>query len=78
MSIENKPATEPRPVLRRQQLPNYTGLQRSRINELIRLNQFPKPFYVGERTTVWYADEVAEWQRQRQRATERKATKAAP
>jgi prophage regulatory protein len=72
---KNKSTGELRRILRRAQLPDYTGLQRSRINELIKLGRFPKPIMVGERTTAWFEDEVAAWQQQR--AAERDAKKEA-
>jgi prophage regulatory protein len=49
-------------VLTMGNLPQFVGLRRSQIDELIRRGQFPKPVKVGERRRVWLESEVVEWQ----------------
>ncbi|QTL40764.1 AlpA family phage regulatory protein [Xenorhabdus budapestensis] len=38
-----------------------TGLEKSQIDHLIRLGNFPKPRRLGIRSMLWIAKEVDEW-----------------
>lgn len=54
-------------IIRLRDLPQYVGLQRTQIAELIANGQFPKPVALSDtgRAKGWLEDEVAAWQRQR-------------
>jgi prophage regulatory protein len=52
-------------IVRKPDLPGYTGLQRSSIENAIEAGTFPKPISLGCRSVGWLASELAEWQRQR-------------
>ncbi len=71
-----KETTGPRRIIRRKDLHQYTGLQRSRINELIALGQFPRPITLADagRARGWLEDEVAAWQENRIKARAETAT----
>lgn len=51
-------------VYRKSELPQYCGLQRSQISELIRLGKFPEaiPVYEGGRAIVWLESDLIAWQ----------------
>jgi prophage regulatory protein len=54
-------------IIRRRDLAQFVGLQRTQVDELIRRGEFPKPIPLsdGGRAVGWLEDEVAVWQRQR-------------
>jgi prophage regulatory protein len=54
-------------IVRRRELPQFVGLQRTQIDELIKRGEFPKPVPLNDtgRAVGWLEDEVAAWQRQR-------------
>lgn len=52
-------------VVRLADLPDYTGLRRTQIQELIAQGKFPKPVKLSARRMAWLADEIAVWQQQR-------------
>jgi prophage regulatory protein len=49
-------------ILRKKQLTDFTGLQRTALDDLIARGQFPKPIRLGERSVGWLEEEIAEWQ----------------
>ena len=49
-------------ILRRADLPRFTGLQRSQIDELTRSGKFPSPVRLSARRIGWLKREVASWQ----------------
>lgn len=57
----------PQRVIRKKDLPDFCGLQRTVIEAMIARNEFPKPIKLNDsgRAIAWIASEVAEWQRQR-------------
>jgi prophage regulatory protein len=57
--------TEPERIIRKKELPKFTGLQRTAIDDLIRVGSFPKPIPLGERSVGWLESEVLEWQASR-------------
>ena len=44
-----------------QGLCKLTGLTRNTVYRRIRSGDFPKPFYIGERSPRWRSDVVAAW-----------------
>lgn len=54
-------------IIRKYQLPEYTGLKKSALDALINSDDFPKPFRPsqGGRALCWFEDEIAEWQERR-------------
>lgn len=52
-------------IIRKRDLPAYTGLQRTALEELIKQGLFPKPIPLGDRAVGWLEHEVAIWQAQR-------------
>jgi prophage regulatory protein len=63
MQISEIPTLEE--ILRRADLPRYTGLQRTQIDDLIKHGKFPRPVRLSERRIGWLAREVAAWQASR-------------
>jgi predicted DNA-binding transcriptional regulator AlpA len=56
-----------RRIIRRKDLPKYTGLQRSQTNTLIARGEFPKPISLadGGRAKGWLEDDLIAWQEAR-------------
>jgi len=54
-------------IVRRRDLSQFVGLQRSQIAELIKKGEFPGPIPLSDtgRAVGWLEDELAAWQRQR-------------
>jgi prophage regulatory protein len=54
-------------IVRRRDLPQFAGLQRTQIDELIKKGEFPRPIPLSDtgRAVGWLEDELAVWQRQR-------------
>jgi prophage regulatory protein len=54
-------------IVRRRHLPQFVGLQRTQIDELIKKGEFPKPIPLSDtgRAVGWIEDELAAWQRAR-------------
>jgi prophage regulatory protein len=54
-------------IIRKRDLPAFTGLQRTAIEELIKRGEFPKPISLSDtgRAVGWIEDEVIAWQRAR-------------
>jgi prophage regulatory protein len=54
-------------IVRRRGLPQYVGLQKSQIDELVRKGEFPRPIPLSDtgRAVGWIEDELAAWQQQR-------------
>jgi prophage regulatory protein len=54
-------------IIRKKDLPAFTGLQRTSIEELIKRGEFPKPIPLSDtgRAIGWVEDEVIAWQRKR-------------
>ncbi|MFZ0846151.1 MAG: AlpA family phage regulatory protein [Pseudolabrys sp.] len=49
-------------IIRKKQLPTFTGLQRTAIDDLIEAELFPKPIKLGLRSVGWLESEIAAWQ----------------
>jgi prophage regulatory protein len=62
LSISGPRGPPLRRVLRKAELPQFVGLRRSVIDEMVREGKFPRPVKLGARAVAWLADEVAEWQ----------------
>lgn len=45
--------TELNRIVRKKELPKFTGLQRTTIDELIKVGSFPKPIPLGKRSVGW-------------------------
>jgi prophage regulatory protein len=52
-------------IIRKRDLPDYTGLQRSAIEALIAHGDFPKPIQLGQRAVGWVEAELIAWQMKR-------------
>jgi prophage regulatory protein len=52
-------------IIRKKDLPKFTGLQRTTIDDLIRIGSFPKPIPLGKRSVGWLESELLDWQRAR-------------
>jgi prophage regulatory protein len=48
--------------LRRPEVEQLTGLKRTRLYELIKAGEFPKPVRISDWAVAWIASEVAAWQ----------------
>jgi prophage regulatory protein len=57
--------TELNRIVRKKELPRFTGLQRTAIDDLIRVGSFPKPIPLGKRSVGWLESELLDWQRAR-------------
>jgi len=57
--------TELNRIVRKKELPKFTGLQRTTIDDLIRVGNFPKPIPLGKRSVGWLESELLDWQRAR-------------
>ena len=60
--LEDRQAFRAQRLIRKNDLPLFTGLRRTQIAELIKAGKFPKPIQIGERTVAWLESEVAAWQ----------------
>jgi prophage regulatory protein len=51
-------------ILREKQLPEFVGLRRTTINELVQSGEFPQPIPLNDsgRAKGWLEAEVAAWQ----------------
>jgi prophage regulatory protein len=52
-------------VIRLEELPSYTGLKRTQIEEEIRKGTFPQPVRLSERRKGWLEPELITWQQAR-------------
>jgi prophage regulatory protein len=57
--------TELNRIIRKKELPKFTGLQRTAIDNLIRIGSFPRPIPLGKRSVGWLESEVLAWQEER-------------
>jgi prophage regulatory protein len=57
--------TELNRIIRKKELPKFTGLRRSTIDDLIKVGSFPKPIPLGKRSVGWLESELLDWQRER-------------
>jgi prophage regulatory protein len=55
----------PQRIIRKRDLPTFTGLQRTALDDLIRAGKFPKPIPLGNRAVGWLEHDVALWQAER-------------
>lgn len=63
MSGNSNPQAAQR-IFRMRDLPEVTGLKRTRIQKLMEIGEFPKPFKItGGRAIGWFESQIAEWQR---------------
>ena len=67
-------------IIRRRDLPEFTGLQRTQLSELIARGEFPAPIRLSDsgRAVGWLRDEVAAWQRDRLAKRESKSSAVDP
>ena len=56
-------------LLTRRQVEGRTGLARSSIYRLMRLQKFPEPIRIGERAVRWSTQELETWLADRPKAT---------
>lgn len=61
-------------VYRLKDLPQFVGLRRSQIGELIRIGKFPKPIQLSGRAVAWLEADLIAWQHAR--IAERNSTAA--
>ena len=61
-------------IIRMRDLPDYVGLKRTQIEELIKRGEFPKPVPLSDtgRAKGWLEHELISWQQERLAARERK------
>jgi prophage regulatory protein len=52
-------------VIRLRDLPNYVGLGRTQVEQLISEGRFPKPVRLSTRRIAWLESEVIAWQQDR-------------
>ena len=54
-------------IIRKRDLPQFVGLRRTQIDELMKRGEFPRPVPLSDwgRAVGWLEDELAEWQRRR-------------
>jgi predicted DNA-binding transcriptional regulator AlpA len=54
-------------IVRRRMLPQFSGLQRTQTDELIKRGEFPQPVPLSDtgRAVGWLEDELVAWQRGR-------------
>jgi prophage regulatory protein len=52
-------------IIRKKELPKFTGLRRTAIDNLIRIGSFPRPIPLGKRSVGWLESELLDWQRAR-------------
>ena len=54
-------------LYRRYELPQFIGLRRTQIDELIAAGEFPKGVKISDRgrTLAWFESDIAEWQKAR-------------
>ena len=53
--------TEQTKLLRVKQVSELTGIAVSTIWKYVKLEQFPAPFKLSMRVTVWSSDDINEW-----------------
>jgi prophage regulatory protein len=58
---------KPREMLVEHRVLEIVPIARSTLKEWVRTGKFPAPVPIGERRLAWYADEIAEWQRVREK-----------
>jgi predicted DNA-binding transcriptional regulator AlpA len=63
-------------IIRRRDLPQFVGLQKTQIDALIASGEFPRPIPLSDsgRAVGWLSDEVAAWQRDRLAKRQNKPT----
>jgi prophage regulatory protein len=52
-------------VIRKKHLPEFVGLRRSQIDELVKNGKLPKPIHLGARAVGWLESDIISWQAQR-------------
>jgi prophage regulatory protein len=57
-------------MFRRRELPAFTGLKRTAINEAMARGEFPKPVRVGASAVAWLESDLVAWQQERKRIAE--------
>jgi prophage regulatory protein len=60
--IPDNKRTAPERIIRKSELPNFTGLRRTAIDTLIKAGKFPRPIKPGERAVGWLESELIAWQ----------------
>lgn len=63
----NAAPLKPVRLIRKKDLPNYCGVQRTVLETMIERGEFPKPIKLNDsgRAIAWLESEVAMWQQQR-------------
>ncbi len=51
----------PQVLIRRKEVERLTALSRSRIYDLLKHGEFPKPVRLGEMSVAWIQEEVLAW-----------------
>jgi prophage regulatory protein len=52
-------------IVRKSQLPDYVGLRRTAIDDLMASGAFPKPVKLGLRAVGWTEESLIRWQQER-------------
>lgn len=60
-------------IIRAAELPQFCGLHRTQIDELISRGDFPAPVRLSERRKGWIESELIAWQQQRIAGRDRRA-----
>jgi prophage regulatory protein len=55
----------PERIIRKSDLPRFTGLRRTTIDTLIKAGKFPRPIPLAERAVGWVESELIAWQQSR-------------
>ena len=63
MKTKTETPEQPRRMLDIHQVIELVPLHRKTINRLVREGRFPQPHLISGNHHVWYADEVAAWQK---------------
>lgn len=48
-------------LMRRQEVEKVTGLGKSQIYAFMKLNRFPKPVRIGQRSVAWVQSDIDKW-----------------
>ena len=65
-------------IIQSRDLPTFTGLNQTRLDELIAAGTFPKPVKLSSRRVGWLESEIITWQQARIAERDRQHNGAAP
>jgi prophage regulatory protein len=51
-------------VIRKSELPAYTGLRKTQLEFLVAKGRFPKPIHISDRRVGWLENDIAAWQQE--------------